>query len=106
MSNLKNIVTAEEFFRKKIRENHQIPKDFSLRKIDWLNGEETMRWAHEYAKLYAEEVIKEINSVIEKKIIINQKKSIEEKGELKKSYEDSVTTLVLLKMSLNKTINP
>ncbi|MCT3835909.1 hypothetical protein HZQ12_17650 [Elizabethkingia anophelis] len=52
----KTIITAEEFFRKKIRENYQIPASFSLYQMDYLNAEQAMRWAKEYADYYAREV--------------------------------------------------
>jgi len=43
-------MTAEEFFRNKIKEETQLKEPITLSQII-LNAEQTMRWANEYAKL-------------------------------------------------------
>lgn len=40
--------TAEEFFREKIKENYQVPSEFSLANMDFINAEKAMIWAYEY----------------------------------------------------------
>lgn len=51
-------LTAEEFFRNKIRESYQVLQSFSLSQMDYLNAEQAMRWAHEFAQKYKEKADK------------------------------------------------
>lgn len=56
---MSEIPTAEEFFREKIRKDYQIPEEFSLANMDFLNAEKAMRWAHEYSLLKSKHHVQE-----------------------------------------------
>ena len=43
-------MTAEEFFRNKIKEETQLKEPITLSQII-LNAEQTMRWAHEFSQI-------------------------------------------------------
>lgn len=53
------MITTEEFFRNKIKEETQLKEPITLSQII-LNAEQTMRWANEYAKLFAKNELENI----------------------------------------------
>lgn len=61
------MITAEEFFRSKIKEEIEWEGNITLWKVP-LNAEQAMRWSHEYsvlkAKYYVEEALKEASRVL------------------------------------------
>jgi hypothetical protein len=52
-------MTAEEFFRNKIKEETQLKEPITLSKII-LNAEQTMRWANEFAKIKVKNALEDL----------------------------------------------
>jgi len=63
---MSKILTAEEFFRSKMKEKYQLPNDFSLSRIE-VSSELAMRWAKEYADEHTKQNIEALLIEIRKK---------------------------------------
>lgn len=108
MSNLKNKLQQikDDYVKDNFLASHELDtwldfqNYFASRHPEWFE----QHWEI-ICKRYAEEVLKEVHSELDKKLKGLNQLSLKEKGALKKSYEDSVTSFVLFKMKL-KEINP
>ena len=54
-------LTSEEFIREKIREKNQFPATYKMEALSQytINGEEALRWAHEFATIKGKQLIEQ-----------------------------------------------